>query len=348
MPSAMAKKVVRTSATGEETVFDSLSKAAVETASVSKSTLIRYLKAGLGSALGGYTWKFVAEPAAEPAAAGPEPVEPIVEPIELEEPVVPSSETVHEPAATDADIEHVRSFFEALRTDDGRLITEMRVSDGYVNATKMCQSAKKDCGNYLRNQGTIIFIDEFSRSTGIPGDLLVQTTMTGPNENRGTWVHPDVAIDLARHCSPAFHVKVIEIVRRYASGQITTSESQAAARMAAASMKDAEFDNRKRKMELDQREWEIEKKRREEGLELAKTQQAMEEKRLELSKAQRQMELADPKHVVESYFSLCEKYGLPLESTDRLIAKDYIKNAIFKPGGPSESRVLLPHIRCVP
>lgn len=47
-----------------------------------------------------------------------------------------------------------RDFFEALKTDDGRLITEMRMTDGYINATKMCESAGKLWGGYFRNKTT--------------------------------------------------------------------------------------------------------------------------------------------------------------------------------------------------
>jgi hypothetical protein len=42
----------------------------------------------------------------------------------------------------------------------------------------------------------------------IPADLLAQTVSTGPNEQRGTWVHPQVAIHLAMWCSATFAVQV--------------------------------------------------------------------------------------------------------------------------------------------
>jgi hypothetical protein len=44
-------------------------------------------------------------------------------------------------------------------------------------------------------------------------DLLICVKITGPNENRGSWVHPDVAIHLAQWISQIFNIKVTKWVR---------------------------------------------------------------------------------------------------------------------------------------
>lgn len=93
-----------------------------------------------------------------------------------------------------------------------------RAEDGYVNATAMCDSAGKRLGNYLQNQTTKAFVAELSRSAGIPADLLVQIISTGDNAHRGTWVHPQVAINLAQWCSPAFSVRVSQFVTEWMQG----------------------------------------------------------------------------------------------------------------------------------
>ena len=74
------------------------------------------------------------------------------------------------------------------------------------------------------------FLGELERSTQLCGDRLMDKIMTGPNQGRGTWVHPDLAVDIARWCSPKFAVAIAQLVRRYVQGQVTTEESQAAAR----------------------------------------------------------------------------------------------------------------------
>ena len=100
------------------------------------------------------------------------------------------------------------------RRVEGALIHQ-RASDGYVNATAMCNASGKSFHDYSRLKTTNEFLDELSRSTGIPVDQLVFTVIRGPNEGRGTWVHPDVAINLGQWCSPRFAVAVSQWVREW-------------------------------------------------------------------------------------------------------------------------------------
>ena len=105
-----------------------------------------------------------------------------------------------------------------LEREVNNQLMHQRSEDGYVNATAMCAAAEKRLGNYLQNQNAQAFIAELSRSAGIPADLLVQTINTGPNEYRGTWVHPQVAINLAQWCSPVFAVQVSQFVTEWMQG----------------------------------------------------------------------------------------------------------------------------------
>jgi KilA-N domain len=88
-----------------------------------------------------------------------------------------------------------------------------RAQDGYIDATATRQAARKRWNDYARNQATAEVLAELSRSAEIPADLLVEPITAGPNEQRGTWVHPDVAIHLAMWCSPAFSVQVVSWVK---------------------------------------------------------------------------------------------------------------------------------------
>lgn len=101
-----------------------------------------------------------------------------------------------------------------------REIIHQRVRDGYVNATAMCKAAGREIKHFNELKTTPVFIAELSRSVGIPTDLLMQTIKTGPNQLRGTWVHPQVAIHLAQWLSPAFAVKVTQWVFDWLNGKI--------------------------------------------------------------------------------------------------------------------------------
>ncbi len=120
-------------------------------------------------------------------------------------------------------------FFEALKGEDGNLITQLRKSDGFVNATKLCRSGGKLWADFYRLKSTNAYIKVLSESMGIPIDSLIREIIDGPNHLRGTWVHPQLAIALAMWVDPLVGVKVTQLVLRYATGQITTEESKAAA-----------------------------------------------------------------------------------------------------------------------
>lgn len=81
-----------------------------------------------------------------------------------------------------------------------------RSTDGYVNATAMCKAGDRRWFNYVRADRTSDYISALAGSTQIRADLLVCTVTTGPNHLRGTWIHPRLAVDLARWISPAFAV----------------------------------------------------------------------------------------------------------------------------------------------
>lgn len=93
-----------------------------------------------------------------------------------------------------------------------------RTADGYIHATKMCQANGKKLNDYTRLESTTAYLQELGGLTGIPADLLIHKITSGPNELRGTWIHPQAAIHLAMWCSPAFAVAVTAWVVEWMSG----------------------------------------------------------------------------------------------------------------------------------
>lgn len=104
------------------------------------------------------------------------------------------------------------------RTWNGVAI-QRRPADGYVNATAMCKAYGKRWENYHRNERTQQYIAALSASvdengctaavarnrvTGKPE--LIQTIQGGLPHLQGTWVHPRIAVDLARWLHPEFAV----------------------------------------------------------------------------------------------------------------------------------------------
>lgn len=105
------------------------------------------------------------------------------------------------------------------RLADNDIISQ-RVTDGYINATAMCRAAKKKINDYGRLSTTQAFLMELSSDTGIPVSELVQIIKGGTPQLQGTWVHPQVAVNLAQWLSPKFAVLVSKWVFEWMSGNI--------------------------------------------------------------------------------------------------------------------------------
>lgn len=102
---------------------------------------------------------------------------------------------------------------------DGAVVPQ-RPTDGYVNATLLCQQAGKRVNDYLRLEQTKDFLKELSAVAGIPATALVQVRQGGNDRlNQGTWVHPQVAINLGQWLSPTFAVQVTKWVFDWMQGK---------------------------------------------------------------------------------------------------------------------------------
>jgi hypothetical protein len=112
----------------------------------------------------------------------------------------------------------------------------MMKDNGYINATKMCQSGGKDYKNWAQNKNSqnliqIIESDISSgkgvlavedTSAGIPAEasltcIFIQTSNTTPIQQKisGTYVHPDLIPHIACWISPDFALKVSRIINSY-------------------------------------------------------------------------------------------------------------------------------------
>lgn len=89
-----------------------------------------------------------------------------------------------------------------------KISIDQRANDGYINATAVCQASRKLLGHYLETKTTKAFLDELSADIGIPISGLVQIIKGGHPQMQGTWVHPQVAINLGQWASPKFAVLV--------------------------------------------------------------------------------------------------------------------------------------------
>jgi prophage antirepressor-like protein len=71
-----------------------------------------------------------------------------------------------------------------------------RSSDGKINATQLCKAGGKLFKHWIESTKSQAFLQALSEAVGIPANQLLTYEDFGPN-NRATWVHPQVAINIA-------------------------------------------------------------------------------------------------------------------------------------------------------
>ncbi|EPJ3718126.1 MULTISPECIES: KilA-N domain-containing protein [Klebsiella] len=105
------------------------------------------------------------------------------------------------------------------RVEEGAIIPQ-RMSDGYINATALCQSVGKTFSGYKATKLASDFITEMTNQTGLSEAQLIHSIVGGNPKLQGTWVHPQLAINLAQWLSPKFAVKVSQWVYEWSQGQV--------------------------------------------------------------------------------------------------------------------------------
>ncbi len=109
---------------------------------------------------------------------------------------------------------------------------EQRNIDGFINATVMCKAHNKDVSDWLKTDDTwdlvIALADDlgvfpknpksgnsvFTRVSGIYPSLVI-VKKGSPEFGGGSWIHPDLAIDLASWCSKKFAIQVSRWVQEW-------------------------------------------------------------------------------------------------------------------------------------
>lgn len=89
----------------------------------------------------------------------------------------------------------------------------VREKDGFVNATQMCKDSGKRFGHWIETNMAHEIMHELSVNIGIPMFKLVEVKQ---GRNGGSWIHPDLAIQLAQWCMPNFALRVSKWIRELA------------------------------------------------------------------------------------------------------------------------------------
>jgi hypothetical protein len=104
------------------------------------------------------------------------------------------------------------------------VIIVSRSEDNYINATQLCQEGNRQFSQWYRLDSTKLLINALKLKVGIPtlekSDMGIHTSQlidikkgNSNDFNQGSWIHPDLAIQLAQWISPIFALQVSEWIR---------------------------------------------------------------------------------------------------------------------------------------
>jgi hypothetical protein len=119
-------------------------------------------------------------------------------------------------------------FLLSLRGNYGEIVTEMRVSDGLINANRMCKSNGRSFSAFKKDGGGGKFLTELADELDMvvmddntESDKFPLVKWSGSHTRIETWVHPRVAIRLAQWTGIKFAIK---------EGSVPVEQLQAVAR----------------------------------------------------------------------------------------------------------------------
>jgi hypothetical protein len=100
------------------------------------------------------------------------------------------------------------------------VVIESRASDNFVNATQLCNAGGKLFGRWYSLKSTKELIRTLEKD--LMSDSVVDVTK---GRRIQAWIHPDLAIQLARWVSPRFALQVSRLVRELFITGVTDIDS---------------------------------------------------------------------------------------------------------------------------
>lgn len=114
-----------------------------------------------------------------------------------------------------------------IETFEGVEIT-LRPGDQFWNATEMCKVSKsqKLVKDFLRLSSTKEYIKALADDLGVSPSSLIEIKKGGNKDEQGTWVHEDIAIELAGWINPKFRLWVNRIAKKLIRDKVVYLEDE--------------------------------------------------------------------------------------------------------------------------
>jgi len=130
---------------------------------------------------------------------------------------IPENDIEEESDSEECDAGNPASQFEQVKTPTDLVLNSVTVcsrEDGYVNATQICQAGNKKFSHWFQLESTKELIKALESDAGIPASQLVEVNRGQSSKfKQGSWIHPDLAIQLAQWINPTFALHVSKWIR---------------------------------------------------------------------------------------------------------------------------------------
>jgi hypothetical protein len=87
-----------------------------------------------------------------------------------------------------------------------------RKKDGYIEATSLSIDCKKNFSSYKRTKRGQLYIQSVAKFLNTISNKLIDKTT---KQNKGTWLHPYIALDFSLYLHPEISVNVYRCVDEY-------------------------------------------------------------------------------------------------------------------------------------
>lgn len=122
------------------------------------------------------------------------------------------------------------------------VVVDQKVRDGFINGTAMAVAHNKNIADWFRNQETIELLIALAYDLGLPVPNygifhnssitalsatfpeLINVKRGSPENGGGTWLHPDLAIQLAQWCNKPFAIQVSRWIREWWNSSYNPSQ----------------------------------------------------------------------------------------------------------------------------
>lgn len=108
-----------------------------------------------------------------------------------------------------------------IQADRDFKIGKHDIPQGYVYVTGIAKANGKKINNFLRQDSTQRYIKTLSSETRISASALCKA-LKGTNDLQGTWMHPQLAVELLGWINPEFRLWGNKMLLKILSGQEIT------------------------------------------------------------------------------------------------------------------------------